>query len=85
MTDLFGTDYTLPPKPNTAHESGYQFFKRQQHYRKPDGIKKCKNCQHRVSGRYNTKMLHKCELMGLSHSEASDIRVNNVCDKHIPV
>ena len=81
MIDLFGNDYT-PPENKSSNESGYQFFKRRFHYRKSDGIKKCGNCQHHVSGKYTTKMLHKCEILGLSHSEATDIRLRNVCDKH---
>ena len=35
-----------------------------------DGI--CGTCSHFVEGRYHTKILRKCEIYGLTHSEASD-------------
>lgn len=33
---------------------------------------KCGDCEHLVEGRYNDRMLRKCEVYGLTHSEASD-------------
>ena len=35
-----------------------------------DGI--CGTCSHFVEGRYHDKILRKCEIYGLTHSEASD-------------
>ena len=37
----------------------------------------CKNCCHLISGVYHDKRYHKCELYGLSHSEATDWRLSN--------
>lgn len=37
--------------------------------------KKCSECCHLQSGRYHNTILHKCELYGLTHSEASDWRL----------
>lgn len=37
--------------------------------------KKCSECCHLQSGRYHDTILHKCELYGLTHSEASDWRL----------
>jgi len=69
-------------KENTGHFSTYQIFKQRFHYRKSDDKKvKCGNCRHHISGEYHDKTLHKCELLGFSHSEATDIRVGHVCDK----
>ena len=36
---------------------------------------KCKDCSNMVSGRYHDKILHKCSVYGLTHSEASDWRL----------
>lgn len=33
---------------------------------------KCKECQHFCKGRYHDKNLQKCEVYGLTHSEATD-------------
>ena len=33
---------------------------------------KCKDCDNLVRGKYHTRMLTKCEVYGLTHSEASD-------------
>ena len=33
---------------------------------------KCGNCCHFVQGRYHDRILRKCEVYGLTHSEASD-------------
>ena len=39
-----------------------------------DGL--CKDCDHMISGRYHDMILHKCEMYGLTHSEASDWRLS---------
>ncbi len=36
---------------------------------------KCYECSNFVSGRYHDKILHKCSVYGLTHSEASDWRL----------
>lgn len=33
---------------------------------------KCGECDHLIEGRYHDRMLRKCEVYGLTHSEASD-------------
>lgn len=33
---------------------------------------KCKTCDHFLHGRYRSRYLSKCEVYGLTHSEASD-------------
>lgn len=33
---------------------------------------KCKTCDHFLHGQYRSRMLSKCEVYGLTHSEASD-------------
>lgn len=36
----------------------------------------CKDCDHLISGEWHDRRYHKCELYGLSHSEASDWRLS---------
>ena len=40
------------------------------------GVLRCKDCDHLISGKYHGKSYHKCELYGLSHSEATDWRLS---------
>lgn len=35
---------------------------------------KCKDCCHFLTGRYHDRIYHKCEVYGLTHSDASDWR-----------
>ena len=37
-----------------------------------DGV--CSECEHFVKGLYHTRILRKCEIYGLTHSEATDWR-----------
>lgn len=37
---------------------------------------KCKDCRHLISGEWRGKTYHKCELYGMSHSEATDWRLS---------
>ena len=37
---------------------------------------KCRGCSHLISGEYHGKRYHKCELYGLSRSEATDWRLS---------
>lgn len=39
-------------------------------------LHKCKDCDHLISGRYHDHIYHKCELYGLTHSEATDWRLS---------
>jgi|WetSurMetagenome_2_1015567.scaffolds.fasta_scaffold898879_2 hypothetical protein len=65
-----------------VHLSKYQLFKKRNHYRKSNGIEKCGNCAQHVSYKYHDKNYHKCRLIGISNSEATDIQVSAVCDSH---
>lgn len=91
MKDLFGNDILIsdylknPDKKEPNHESKYQKFKRENNYRKSSHkLERCKYCYNHTHGTYRTKYLHKCSLLGLSHSEATDIRTGHVCDKWSP-
>ena len=82
MKDLFGNETTLSPNKRYGHESEYQQFKRVNNY--GSAVYKDKSCKHCVNKRkfhYNGKNYYKCILIGVSHSEATDIRLNRVCDK----
>lgn len=36
------------------------------------GEGQCKDCSHLQTGRYHDRMLRKCDIYGMTHSEASD-------------
>lgn len=81
MKSLFGEEieYFPPEQPKTLGK--YQAWKLTHKYRKSESKDiRCKNCEHLCSGEYHNKNYHKCELMGISHSEATDIRVGYVCN-----
>jgi hypothetical protein len=60
--------------------SVYQRFKLINRYRKSDSPQ-CKTCKYHLVFEYHDKYYHKCELLGISNSEATDIRVSYVCNK----
>ena len=63
----------------------YQQFKSDNHYhlaenRKKDG-RMCKNCAYLINDGYHNKRYYKCQLLGYSRGEATDIRLSYVCDR----
>lgn len=46
-----------------------------------DERNKCKECAHRVVIHYNNKNFHKCRMMGISSSSATDIRLKDYACK----
>jgi hypothetical protein len=80
IKNLFGEIVEAEPKIK-IRQSIYQRFKFYNNYRKCDGLVKCGNCKHHKAFAYHNKIYHKCELLGISNSEATDIRVSSVCDK----
>lgn len=40
------------------------------------GAFRCKDCSHFVGGKYHDRQLYKCELYGMTHSEATDWRLS---------
>ena len=82
MLDLFGEEHEIPEITNKNLWSKYQKFKSTNNYHKTaDKEICCKNCAYRIFGYYHDKSYNKCELMGVSHSEATDIRISYVCRK----
>ncbi len=79
--DLFGQDQRYSPEPKRS--SCYQIFKRNNHYRRAarKSDEKCRHCVHHKINSSFDRPYHKCEMMGISSSVASDILVKNVCDK----
>jgi len=79
--NLFGDMQEIDP--SNEPKSKYQRFKSMNHYRESDGLERCTYCDNCIKMEYHNKNYYKCELMGVSHSEASDIRLKMVCDKFI--
>ena len=76
MIDLFGNDTNPVTK---TRESKYMIHKKKNRYRKATNREKCKTCRFLIIREF-AKRYYKCLKMGISGSQASDIRVNNVCD-----
>ena len=82
IKNLFGE---LVEYPENRHRSQYQLIKRFNNYRlSNDNDVRCKNCVSHVAIEYHDKTYHKCLLIGVSNSEATDIRISHVCDKWRP-
>jgi hypothetical protein len=82
--DLFGGEIEVD---QLAKEQNKKLIKRptiKGTFRKFHGYNKnnkCKDCIYHIVGRYNGKWYHKCEKIGLSNSEATDIRLKDyACD-----
>lgn len=75
--DLFGEIHDDDIKPAIGK---YKLFKARNKYRDATETESCKNCIHHFAGDYHMKTYHKCNKMGASHSEASDIRLKKVCN-----
>lgn len=77
--NLFG-EMQQELKPANKFVSEYQKWKARNNYRDAVDKKSCKSCEHRLRVHYHDKIYHKCNLMGVSSSEATDIRLKKVCD-----
>lgn len=80
MKNLFGQEDDF--KVVKPAQGEYQIFKRRNNYRKSTDTQMCGNCFYSVYCDYHNKNYWKCKLMGVSHSEASDIRKSYICNKH---
>ena len=79
MIDLFGNDI---PDVEPSGTSQYIRFKQNNAYRESvNNAECCKTCAWLIKSEYHDKNYYKCELMGVSSSEATDIRLKNVCNK----
>ncbi len=80
MTDFLFKGYSSA-KEKRCYESQYQKFKRKNNYRKSNkDCNHCGVCINSIAGEYHNRRYWKCELLGMSHSVATDIRKYNVCD-----
>ena len=77
---MFGVEYSeedLLPRPKTLIEKALGKY----NFRKSDDKeRRCKTCLQFFYRNGNIKRYPKCSLVGCSASEATDIRVNHVCD-----
>lgn len=42
----------------------------------------CADCDHLIKQTYHDKNYYKCDLIGISRSEATDIRLKDTCNKN---
>lgn len=81
--DLFQEGETdVPVGEEKKMLSKYQRTKLFYNYRKATGSNKCGNCAEHVKKHGNTSTYHKCKIIGLSDSMATDIQVGAVCNAH---
>jgi hypothetical protein len=79
MQSLFGEE--IPEKDEKPKRRGkYQAFKEDNNYRKALLGEGCRNCHFGFKTAHRTREYWKCEKMGVSHSESSDVRAFNICD-----
>ena len=84
MHDLFGNEVKENEINSKKIYGKYKGWKNLNNYRKSeDKEKRCKNCLSLCGYEYHNKRYYKCEMMGCSHSEASDIRLSYICDQFI--
>lgn len=82
MIDLFGNKITEEDFIIHKIHGKYKKWKYDNNYRKSeDQEKRCKNCLNLFGFSYHHKNYYKCDVMGCSHSVASDIRLSYVCDQ----
>lgn len=82
--NLFGEEQSIPDLQKLQHEGKVQKLKKQMGYRKANISKGeiwCKYCSHYVRKHYHDKVHLKCELIGDSNCEATDIRAKYTCNK----
>lgn len=75
---LFG--YPVDMEIHRKPKSQYQEFKVMNGY-SIHSQNKCRDCKHLYIMNYHDKKYFKCQLMGISHSEATDIRLSYGCKK----
>lgn len=78
--DLFSDEPTPIGKVPHGH---IQKLKRRMKYRQAEpGEPTCKTCSHCMKLSYHGRNYYKCELIGDSRSEATDIRLKDTCKYH---
>jgi hypothetical protein len=79
VKDLFGAEVSdaMP----TKARSPFQAWKARYHYRDCTIMgESCRTCVALVKNVTHSRTYHKCREMGVSSSEATDIRLHSVCD-----
>jgi hypothetical protein len=78
MLDMFGNEIT--EKPPEVH-GYYKKWESDHHYRPAtEHLRSCARCKYCKVIEYHDKRYRKCSLLGISASEASDIRASGLCD-----
>lgn len=77
--DLFEEEDT----PMAKRPAGYiQMLKRRMKYREAEpGEPTCNDCKHLIKERYHGRNYYKCALIGISRSEATDVKLKDTCRK----
>ena len=81
MTEQLHLINDIPlPKPKVNIKGRYQKWKYENNDRKSFNEIRCENCKNCVAMTNGYKTYYKCNIMGISNSQATDIRLSYVCD-----
>ncbi len=81
MKDLFGYEVDELPK-DKGRASKYQIWRNINYYRRAeDKEMSCETCKNRATRHPNKRQYHKCILIGMSFSSATDIRLRDICNR----
>ena len=81
MINLFGEE--IKDELLKVRMSKYQRIRDEYNYRPgiPELKRSCRYCAKKVKFKYHNKTYYKCTIIGISRSEATDIRLGDMCDK----
>ena len=77
--DLFGGETKIPEKPRGWVQQRKRDIAYREQANSEDRTKCCKNCKHRITIKFHNRNYHKCALIGVSRSAATDIRLYHHC------
>jgi hypothetical protein len=80
MKSLFNEE--IPEIPPVEPKGKYAVWKKDNKYRKATTEEKCVMCKYFYRIEHHAKTYLKCELLGFSNSEATDIRASYVCNRY---
>lgn len=79
--DLFGNKVNIEDKSKRIHGK-YKTWMKKNEYGTSLDKKNCGNCSYKRKIEYYGREHYKCILMGVSHSDDSDVSIKYVCKNH---
>ena len=83
VPDIFGGDTPMPKPGNSPYKNFRMYNNYRRAYEDCNGqMKNCGNCRYSIQHMPGATRYRKCDLMGVSHSSATDVSNRKVCNKH---